>query len=123
LPSNQNKLQFKEEEKLNICLNLDALYLVYLRHLLKFFGYIWIAWWIIHIIVLYYLQIPFLSPLHGMIYMRLKCMMEQNVEERGFLTMFEDVSGLGAWHRRWIVLAGNKLCFWKYPDDEQRKVM
>ncbi|XP_060601507.1 anillin-like isoform X2 [Ruditapes philippinarum] len=66
-------------------------------------------------------RIPFLSPLHGMIYMRLKCMMEQNVEERGFLTMFEDVSGLGAWHRRWIVLAGNKLCFWKYPDDEQRK--
>jgi hypothetical protein len=31
--------------------------------------------------------------------------------------MFEDVSGLGAWHRRWGVLAGNKLCFWKYPDD------
>ncbi|XP_053401125.1 anillin-like isoform X2 [Mercenaria mercenaria] len=66
-------------------------------------------------------RIPFLSPLHGMIYMRLKCMMEQNVEERGFLTMFEDVSGLGAWHRRWIVLTGNKLCFWKYPDDETRK--
>ena len=37
--------------------------------------------------------------------------------------MFEDVSGLGAWHRRWIVLAGNKLCFWKYPDDENKKVM
>ncbi|KAL4234023.1 hypothetical protein ACF0H5_005677 [Mactra antiquata] len=66
-------------------------------------------------------RIPFLSPLHGMIYMRLKCMMEQNVEERGFLTMFEDVSGLGAWHRRWCLLGGNKLCYWKYPDDETRK--
>lgn len=58
-----------------------------------------------------------------MIYMRLKCMMEQNVEERGFLTMFEDVSGLGSWHRRWCVLASNKLCYWKYPDDENRKVI
>ncbi|KAK3085514.1 hypothetical protein FSP39_004457 [Pinctada imbricata] len=66
-------------------------------------------------------RIPYLSPLHGTIYMRLKCLMEQNVEERGFLTMFEDVSGLGAWHRRWNVLAGNKLCFWKYPDDETKK--
>ena len=70
----------------------------------------------------FFVQIPFLSPLHGMIYMRLKCNMEQNVEERGFLTMFEDVSGLGAWHRRWCVLTGNKLGFWKYPDDETRKV-
>lgn len=37
-------------------------------------------------------------------------------------TMFEDVSGFGAWNRRWCVLAGNKLCYWKYPDDEKRKV-
>ncbi|KAL5022215.1 hypothetical protein ScPMuIL_001370 [Solemya velum] len=66
-------------------------------------------------------RIPYLSPLHGTIYLRLKCLMEQNVEERGFLTMFEDVSGLGAWHRRWCVLTGNKLCYWKYPDDESRK--
>ncbi|XP_052230360.1 anillin-like isoform X2 [Dreissena polymorpha] len=66
-------------------------------------------------------RIPYLSPLHGMIYMRLKCMMEQHVEERGFLTMFEDVEGLGSWHRRWCVLSGNKLCYWKYPDDENKK--
>ncbi|KAL3859739.1 hypothetical protein ACJMK2_009937 [Sinanodonta woodiana] len=66
-------------------------------------------------------RITYLSPLHGTIYMKLKCMMEQNVEERGFLTMFEDVSGLGAWHRRWCVLFGNKLAFWKYPDDENKK--
>lgn len=66
-------------------------------------------------------RLPFLSPLYGQIFMRLKCLMESNVEERGFLTMFDDVSGFGAWHRRWVVLAGNKLCIWKYPDDETRK--
>ncbi|GFR71405.1 actin-binding protein anillin [Elysia marginata] len=38
-------------------------------------------------------------------------------------TMFDDVSGFGAWHRRWCVLSGNKLCIWKYPDDETRKTM
>ena len=35
-------------------------------------------------------QIPYLSPLHGTIYMRLKCLMEQNVEERGFLVSWID---------------------------------
>ncbi|ESO89738.1 hypothetical protein LOTGIDRAFT_124699 [Lottia gigantea] len=66
-------------------------------------------------------RLPYLSPLHGTIFMRLKCLMEASVEERGFLTMFEDVSGLGAWHRRWIALSNNKLSYWKYPDDESRK--
>ena len=37
------------------------------------------------IIYVFLFQIPYLSPLHGTIYMRLKCLMEQNVEERGFL--------------------------------------
>ena len=90
--------------------------------------------------------IPFLSPLHGTIHLRLTCLIESNVEERGFLvrhctvtsslcchgrmsflllwlqTMFEDVSGFGAWHRRWFVLKSNHISFWKYPDDERSKV-
>ena len=37
-------------------------------------------------------------------------------------TMFEDVSGFGAWHRRWCVLRRHKFTFWKYPDDERTKV-
>lgn len=37
-------------------------------------------------------------------------------------TMFEDVSGFGAWHRRWCVLSGYCISFWTYPDDEKRKV-
>lgn len=39
-----------------------------------------------------------------------------------FLTAFDDVSGLGAWHRRWFRLQPPRLAFWKYPDDVQKKV-
>jgi actin-binding protein anillin len=48
--------------------------------------------------------------------------LQLDVRERGFLTMFEDVSGFGAWHRRWCLLEGATLSYWKYPDDEKKKV-
>ena len=41
------------------------------------------------------------------------------MSNKGFLTMFDDVSGFGAWHRRWVVLEGNTLSFWKYPENEK----
>ncbi|XP_078233609.1 anillin isoform X2 [Pogona vitticeps] len=66
-------------------------------------------------------KVPFLSPLEGHIYLRIKCHIDSCVEERGFLTMFEDVSGFGAWHRRWCALSGNCISYWTYPDDEKRK--
>ena len=44
------------------------------------------------------------------------------MSERGFLTMFEDVSGFGSWHRRWVSLSDGKLKYWKYPDEERNKV-
>ncbi|XP_066483442.1 anillin [Tiliqua scincoides] len=66
-------------------------------------------------------KIPFLSPLEGHIHLKIKCQIDSCVEERGFLTMFEDVSGFGAWHRRWCVLSGNCISYWTYPDDEKRK--
>ncbi|KAL8165617.1 UNVERIFIED_CONTAM: hypothetical protein K2H54_049389 [Gekko kuhli] len=66
-------------------------------------------------------KVPFLSPLEGHIYLKIKCQTDSCVEERGFLTMFEDVSGFGAWHRRWCVLSGNCISYWTYPDDEKRK--
>uniref|UniRef100_A0A672V1D8 Anillin n=1 Tax=Strigops habroptila TaxID=2489341 RepID=A0A672V1D8_STRHB len=66
-------------------------------------------------------KVPFLSPLEGHIYLKLKCQVDSTVEEKGFLTMFEDVSGFGAWHRRWCVLSGNCISYWTYPDDEKRK--
>ncbi|XP_042331213.1 anillin isoform X2 [Sceloporus undulatus] len=66
-------------------------------------------------------KVPFLSPLEGHIYLKIKCQIDSCVEERGFLTMFEDVSGFGAWHRRWCALSGNCISYWTYPDDEKRK--
>ncbi|KAM6202341.1 anillin [Rhynchocyon petersi] len=66
-------------------------------------------------------KVPFLSPLEGHIHLKIKCQVNSSVEERGFLTIFEDVSGFGAWHRRWCVLSGNCISYWTYPDDEKRK--
>ncbi|TNM92689.1 hypothetical protein fugu_018091 [Takifugu bimaculatus] len=66
-------------------------------------------------------KVPFLCPLEGHIYLQLQCEVGSRVEQRGFLNMFEDVSGFGAWHRRWCVLSGYCISYWKYPDDEERK--
>ncbi|XP_017282336.1 anillin isoform X2 [Kryptolebias marmoratus] len=66
-------------------------------------------------------KVPFLCPLEGHIHLKMQCEVGSKVEERGFLTMFEDVSGFGAWHRRWCVLSGYYLSYWMYPDDEKRK--
>ncbi|XP_036593317.1 anillin [Trichosurus vulpecula] len=66
-------------------------------------------------------KVPFLCPLEGHIYLKIKCQVNSFVEEKGFLTIFEDVSGFGAWHRRWCVLSGNCISYWTYPDDEKRK--
>lgn len=63
-----------------------------------------------------------MSPLEGSINMKLKCELAVSVEHYGFLTMFEDVSGFGAWHRRWCLLKGSCLNYWKYPDDEKKLV-
>ncbi|XP_060534252.1 anillin isoform X2 [Cylas formicarius] len=62
---------------------------------------------------------PSLSPLEGSVEMKISCELAVSIEHRGFLTMFEDVSGFGAWHRRWCLLKGHSLSYWKYPDDER----
>uniref|UniRef100_A0A671N9V1 Anillin n=1 Tax=Sinocyclocheilus anshuiensis TaxID=1608454 RepID=A0A671N9V1_9TELE len=66
-------------------------------------------------------KVPFLCSLEGHIYLKMQCQVGSRIAERGFLTMFEDVSGFGAWHRRWCVLSGYCISFWTYPDDEKRK--
>eukprot|EP00092_Neocalanus_flemingeri_P040288 GFUD01043883.1.p1 GENE.GFUD01043883.1~~GFUD01043883.1.p1 ORF type:complete len:1410 (-),score=481.54 GFUD01043883.1:150-4379(-) len=67
-------------------------------------------------------SVPKISPLDGSVSFKLNCHSESQVKKvtnRGFLTMFDDVSGFGAWHRRWFVLEGNSLSFWKYPENEK----
>ncbi|XP_051884295.1 anillin-like isoform X7 [Pristis pectinata] len=66
-------------------------------------------------------KVPFLSPLEGAIYLKLQCHFHSSIEHSGFLTVFEDVSGFGAWHRRWFVLSSNTLSYWTYPSEEKHK--
>ncbi|XP_075045564.1 anillin-like isoform X2 [Mixophyes fleayi] len=66
-------------------------------------------------------KVPFLSPLEGNLNLKLQCQSHSSVQRSGFLTIFEDVGGLGAWHRRWCVLSGNCLSLWAYPDQEACK--
>ncbi|XP_030268571.1 anillin isoform X2 [Sparus aurata] len=70
---------------------------------------------------MFHTKVPFLCPLEGHIYLKMQCEVGSKVEGKGFLTMFEDVSGFGAWHRRWCVLSGYCISYWTYPDDEKRK--
>ncbi|XP_033896683.3 anillin-like isoform X5 [Acipenser ruthenus] len=66
-------------------------------------------------------KVPFLSPLEGNIHLRLECQIHSTIEHKGFLTMFEDVHGFGAWHRRWFSFNGKCVSYWNYPDDEGSK--
>ncbi|XP_034560371.1 anillin isoform X2 [Notolabrus celidotus] len=70
---------------------------------------------------MFHTKVPFLCPLEGHVFLQMQCEVGSKVEGKGFLTMFEDVSGFGAWHRRWCVLSGYCISYWTYPDDERRK--
>lgn len=70
-------------------------------------------------------QVSGVCPLVGTVHMKLNYEFLVNIDHKGFLTMFDDISGFGAWHRRWCRLHGNNsnnimLNYWKYPDDERK---
>lgn len=61
------------------------------------------------------------SPLNGNVYLKIDSKLTVDINHCGFLTIFDDISGFGAWHRRWSRLSGTTLYFWKYPEDEKKK--
>ncbi|XP_018396639.1 PREDICTED: actin-binding protein anillin [Cyphomyrmex costatus] len=67
------------------------------------------------------LRISSHSPLEGHLRMRISRKLSISVEYRGFLTLFEDITNLGAWRRRWCWLKDAKLYYWVYPEDEHKK--
>lgn len=61
------------------------------------------------------------SPLNGNVFLKIESQITVDVSHSGFLTMFDDINGFGAWHRRWCRLSGHTIYYWKYPEDERRK--
>ena len=37
-------------------------------------------------------------------------------------TLLEEVGGFTAWNRRWCVMQGDLISFWRFPDEEDCKV-
>ncbi|CAK1543587.1 unnamed protein product [Leptosia nina] len=69
-------------------------------------------------------KVPCGSPLEGSIHLDIRARLRVSAPppHSAFLTAFDDVSGLGAWHRRWFRLQPPTLSYWKYPDDVQKKL-
>ncbi|XP_025988888.2 anillin isoform X2 [Solenopsis invicta] len=61
------------------------------------------------------------SPLEGHLRMRILRKLSVSVEHRGFLTIFEDITNLGAWRRTWCWLKDAKLYYWVHPEDEHKR--
>ncbi|XP_030024100.2 anillin isoform X3 [Manduca sexta] len=69
-------------------------------------------------------KVPHGSPLEGSVQMKISASVrvQAPAPHAAFLTAFDDVSGLGAWHRRWFRLQPPTLAYWKYPDDVHKKM-
>ncbi|KAI8432986.1 hypothetical protein MSG28_013868 [Choristoneura fumiferana] len=67
--------------------------------------------------------VPGGSPLEGSISLGISARLRvaAPAPHAAFLTAFDDVSGLGAWHRRWFRLAPPRLAYWKYPTTSTKR--
>eukprot|EP00116_Pleurobrachia_bachei_P012709 sb/3472971/ len=64
---------------------------------------------------------PFHSPFEGTISLNMSAKESVNSpppSHKGFLTIFQEESGLGAWNRRWCSIQDNKIYYWLYPEDQ-----
>ncbi|KAL9892969.1 anillin-like isoform 1-T6 [Glossina fuscipes fuscipes] len=68
-----------------------------------------------------FVQVADACPLEGLVHMKVNCEMYVSVEHNGFLTICENVSGLGAWHRYYCHLSGTIFNYWEYPDNNTEK--
>uniref|UniRef100_A0A914KHF2 PH domain-containing protein n=1 Tax=Meloidogyne incognita TaxID=6306 RepID=A0A914KHF2_MELIC len=64
-------------------------------------------------------------PLDGSCLLSMDCHTDENSSKFGgyssFLSLYQIVSGFGAWNRFWCVLDNGLLNFWRYPEDEGTK--
>jgi len=66
-------------------------------------------------------KVPDNCPLSTFIEVRAECSPLYSSHVKGFLTILEDIGGYGAWQRRWCVLEGAVMSYWRYPGDESTK--
>lgn len=76
-----------------------------------------------HIAKTKFLLTDALSPLDGQVMLQMRCFAEQadaSLDHRGFLSLYQVVSGMGAWTRFWCLLHAGEMRFWQYPEDEEK---
>lgn len=59
--------------------------------------------------------------LEGKAFVELKLHADHTMEHWGFLTLFEEIGGFGAWTRLWCLLKGSHLVYWKNPEEADCK--
>ncbi len=68
-------------------------------------------------------DVPPLFPIEGWFSVQLKCRSDCSIQQRGYLTILQQVVGhVPTLNRKWCLLSEDKLRFWKGYNDEKIKV-